>query len=405
MSTPPVSSLPEGISVPAFRSVVPGLLSLTSIFFINFLTRVILAPFLLQIRTEFDLTKAEAGELFFIVSLGYSVGLLTSGFFSSRLEHRKVIVVSALGVSLALALAAFSPTLSWLRANLLLIGLFGGLYFPSGFAVLTSMVPPTNWGKAIAIHELAPNLSFVLAPLIAEFLTAIGLDWRSALAGNALFSLVAVVLFLKFCSAGREKSLQPKPAAYLQTLGRKEFWILAIFFALAIGATQGVYSQTPLYLISSRNMPPDWVNYLLAASRFSGLFLVFWAGMIVDSLGPIRSLRIFVALTGIATITIGLLPGSWVTLAVLIQPTMAGCFFPAGFAVLSAVFPAAMRPLAISLIVPMAVLSGGGLIPAALGIFGDHNLFPLGFIILGSIILFSATLTTVLKPPAAPESE
>lgn len=398
MPTLPDVAAPDSTPNPAFRSVVPGLLSLMGIFLANFMARVVLAPFLLLIRDDFGLTKAQAGELFFLVSLGYSVALLGSGFLSSRLEHRKVIVVSALGMALALGLAAFSPNLLWLRSSLLLVGLFGGLYFPSGFAVLTSMVPPTNWGKAIAIHELAPNLSFVLAPLLAEALTGLDLGWRTALVGNALLSLAAVGLFLRYCSAGREKSIQPRPMAYVNTLGQKQFWILAVFFAMAIGATQGVYSQTPLYLVSVRDLPADWVNYLLAASRVSGLFLVFWAGMIVDRLGPIRALRIFVALTGLATITFGLLPGSWVMLAVLIQPTMGGCFFPAGFAVLSTVYPAAVRPLAISLVVPMAVLSGGGLIPAGLGMFGDHDLFPLGFILLGGIIFLSALLTSALRP-------
>ncbi len=401
-----VSPLPEGTAIPPFRSVVPALLSLTGIFLMNFLTRVILAPFLLFVREDFDLTKAQAGELFFIVSLGYSVALFLSGFFSSKLEHRKVIVVSALGVAAGLCLAAFSPNAAWLRASLLVTGLFGGLYFPSGFAVLTSLVPPTNWGKAIAIHELAPNISFVAAPLLAEALISLGLNWRTALAGVAASSLGAIYFFLRFCSCGREKSIAPQPRAYLNTLGRKEFWVLAMFFALAIGATQGVYSQTPLYLVSSRGMEPDWVNYLLAASRVSGIFLVFWAGMIVDKLGPARALRIFVALTGLATMAYGWLPGSWVILAVLIQPTMGGCFFPAGFAVLSSVFPAKARPMAISLIVPMAVLTGGGAIPAGLGLFGDQNLFALGFLLLGAITFLSATLTVFLGPQAKnPTSE
>ncbi|HDQ41234.1 MAG TPA: MFS transporter [Desulfonatronum sp.] len=288
-----------------------------------------------------------------------------------------------------------SPNSLWLRSSLLVIGLFGGLYFPSGFAVLTSLVPPSNWGKAIAIHELAPNISFVAAPLIAELMISVGLNWRMALAGVAGLALVAIFFFLRFCSCGREKSLAPQPKLYLKTLGRKEFWVLAVFFALAIGATQGVYSQTPLYLVSSKGMEPDWVNYLLAASRISGIFLVFWAGMIVDRLGPVRALRIFVALTGLATLSYGWLPGGWVILAVLVQPTMGGCFFPAGFAVLSSVFPAKSRPMAISLIVPLAVLTGGGAIPAGLGLFGDQGLFSLGFMILGVIIFMSTFLTAV----------
>ncbi len=399
MNTIAVSPGQEGAVAAPFGSVVPALLSLTGIFLVNFLTRVMLAPFLLFIREDFDLTKAQAGELFLILSLGYSAALLASGFVSSRVDHRKVIVVSAMGVGLGLCLAALSPNVLWLRASLLFAGLFGGLYFPSGFAVLTSLVPPTNWGKAIAIHELAPNVSFVVAPLLAEAMMSMGLSWRAALLGVAMLAIVAIVFFLRFCSCGREKSLAPQPRVYLKTLGRKDFWILAVFFALAIGATQGVYSQTPLYLVSSRDMEPDRVNYLLALSRVSGIFLVFWAGMIVDRLGPVRALRIFVALTGLATLAYGWLPGGWVILAVLLQPTLGGCFFPAGFAVLSSVFPAEARPMAISMIVPLAVLTGGGAIPAILGLFGDQALFPLGFMILGCVIFVSAFLTVFLAPP------
>lgn len=397
MTTTITSPGEDGGALP-FRSVVPALLSLTGIFLMNFLTRVILAPFLLFVREDFGLSKAQAGELFFIVSLGYSIALLASGFVSSRLDHRRVILVSAFGVALGLCLAAFSPNVLWLQTSLLATGLFGGLYFPSGFAVLTSLVPPTNWGKAIAIHELAPNISFVAAPLIAELLFSVGLSWRTALAGVAALSLIAIFFFLRCCACGREKSIAPQPRVYLQTIGRKDFWILAVFFAMAIGATQGVYSQTPLYLISSRDMEPDRVNYLLAASRVSGIALVFWAGMIVDRLGPVQALRIFVALTGLTTLAYGWLPGGWIILAVLTQPTMGGCFFPAGFAVLSSVFPAAKRPMAISLIVPLAVLTGGGVIPAGLGMFGDRGLFPLGFMILGGVIFLSAFLTVFLAP-------
>ena len=73
------------------------------------------------------------------------------------------------------------------------LGMAAGLYLPSGIATLTTLVDMRHWGKAIAIHELAPNLSFVTAPLVAEAILA-WFSWRLAFAllGIAALGLAAV---------------------------------------------------------------------------------------------------------------------------------------------------------------------------------------------------------------------
>lgn len=383
-----------------FRTAVSPLLTLTGIFFLNFLTRIILSPFLVYISEEFSLSKAQAGELFLLLSLGYSIALFGSTFISSRISHRAVVIISALGIGAALCLAAVSPSIFWLRTSLFIAGLFGGLYFPSGFALLTSMVSPSHWGKAIAIHEIAPNLSFVSAPLLAELFIRTGLGWRWMLAAIAVYALVAFILFIRFCNCGHDRSIAPNPASYKKILNKPEFWVILSFFILAIGSTQGVFSQTPMYLVTSSDINPQWVNYLLSASRISGIFLVFWAGHLVDNLGVNRALFIFMGLTGLATMALGIMPGTWLVAAVIIQPTMASCYFPAGFAALSISFPAEQRPIAISLIVPCAVLVGGGVIPTILGYFGDRDMFATGFILLGFVISASVMAIRFLPDKA-----
>jgi len=379
-----------------FNKAIPALFALTGIFFLNFITRIILAPFLIFILEDFQLTKAQAGELFLLLSLGYSVALLGSTFVSSRIDHRKVAIISALGISACLCLAALSPSILWLRLSLLSTGLFGGLYFPSGFALLTSMVHPKHWGKAIAIHEIAPNLSFVAAPLLAEIFIRTGLGWRWMLVFVGAYALVALFLFTRFCRTGRERSLRPNPSGYLRVVANPGFWVLILFFSLAIGSTQGIFAQTPLYLITAHDFDSATANYLLSISRLSGIFLVFWAGMLVDRLGIKRALLIFMSLTGLFTMALGFFSGSLLVASVIIQPTMACCYFPAGFAALSRAFSPEERPIAISLIVPSAVLAGGGLIPTMLGYFGDKDMFSTGFVILGAVIAMSAAAVPLL---------
>ncbi|WP_045216217.1 MFS transporter [Desulfonatronovibrio magnus] len=379
-----------------FKTFIPPLLSLTGLFFLNFLTRIILSPFLVYIRQDFDLSIAQSGELFLLLSLGYSIGLFGSAFISSQINHRTVVIISALGVGAALCIAALSVSILQLRACLLVTGLFGGLYFPSGFALLTSMVVPAHWGKAIAIHEIAPNLSFVTAPLLAELFIRTGLGWRWMLVLVGLYAFLAFVMFVRICRCGEEKTEKPNPSTYKQVARKPAFWALLVFFSLAVGSTQGVFAQTPMYLITSTSINPDWVNYLLSISRISGIFLVFWAGYMVDTLGVRRSLFIFMGLTGLCTMGLGVLGGSLLIAAVIIQPTMASCYFPAGFAALSKSFSAGMRPIAISLIIPTAVLVGGGVIPTVLGYFGDKDMFGTGFMLLGAVICLSVAAIRML---------
>ena len=67
-----------------------------------------------------------------------------------------------------------------MRLGLFMVGMATGLYLPSAIATLTSLVPSRHWGKALAIHELAPNLSFVAAPVVSEALM-VWVSWREVL--------------------------------------------------------------------------------------------------------------------------------------------------------------------------------------------------------------------------------
>src|SRR4030042_1927653 len=122
------------------------------------------------IEMELKIGHEEAGSLFFLISLGYCIMLLGSGFVSSRLTHRRTIVLSSMAVGGALLMVGLSSHPWGIRFGLLLLGMAAGLYIPSGMATITGLVSSRDWGKAIGIHELAPNLSFIVAPLIAETL-------------------------------------------------------------------------------------------------------------------------------------------------------------------------------------------------------------------------------------------
>ena len=382
----------------SLRSQIGPLLLMTGIFFLNFIARIILAPLMPTIEMDLGIGHAEAGSLFLLISLGYFTSLMGSGFFSSRFTHRKTIIFSSILLGITLLAVSFSHTLWEIRIGCIIVGLATGLYLPSGISALTSLVRSEDWGKAIAIHELAPNLSFLAAPLISEALL-IWFTWRNILALLGLASLCVGLVFARFGKVGDFPGEPPSPSNVKSLLREPSFWIMIVFFSLGISGTLGIYAMLPLYLVSERGMTQSWANYLVALSRFSGFGVAFLSGMVTDKLGPKVALGGVLLFTGFLTLLLGIVPGSWVVLIVFLQPLIAVCFFPPGFAALAQIGPPSVRNISVSLTVPFGFLMGGGAIPTSIGLFGDAGNFNFGFALVGMITMGGFILLHYLRFP------
>jgi NNP family nitrate/nitrite transporter-like MFS transporter len=393
---------PEQTPYEPFRSAFPAVALIAGVFFFNFLARLIPAPFLVDIEREFGATHAQAGSLFLFLSLGVSVSLAASGFAARSIGHRGAIIASISGVGGFLILSGFCSSLAGLKTSVLLLGLALGLYLPSGISTITSLLDPKDWGKGLAVHETAPNLAFIAAPAIAAALEGLA-SFRIAFAVLGAGALVMALAFALLGKGGRFRGEAPRPEVVRAVAGRPQFWILAVLFSLAAGATFGTYSMLPLYLVSVHGLDAGWANQLLSLSRVPCLVMALSAGVIIDRLGSRGTILFALGATGVLTGLLGLLRGAPLQTAVLVQAMFAVCFFPAGFTAISTCFPVGVRNVAISLIVPTATLLGTGATPALLGWFGDHGRFPFGFVLLGAAVLLGMGLVLLLdlRPGAA----
>jgi NNP family nitrate/nitrite transporter-like MFS transporter len=89
---------------------------------------------------------------------------------------------------------------------------------------------------------------------------------------------------------------------------------------------------------------------------------------------------------------------------VFLQPMVAVCFFPAGFAALGMVVPPSARNIAVSFTTPMAFMIGAGAVPTLIGVIGDLQSFGLGVSLVGGLILAGALLPRFLKFERSPET-
>ncbi len=379
----------------SFRSSLGQLFLLTLLFFMSFMARIVQAPLMPAIEKDLHITHAEAGSLFFILSAGYFITLMGSGFVSARITHRWTMALSIACTGLALLATAASESLWQLRAGLFLTGLCAGLYLPSAIAAITGFVSPRHWGKAIAIHEVAPNLAFVLAPLFAEALLAL-YPWKIVLAILGAGAILSGAVFMRFTRVGAFAGESPNFRSIGALARLPSYWLMILLFGLGISGSLGIYTMLPLFLVSAHGLERDFANTLLAVSRIPGVLVAFGSGWFTDRIGPKRTILLILALNGLLTMALGIAPTAWLPYVVFLQPALAVCFFPAGFAAISRMAPAGARNIAVSMVTPFGFMIGAGAVPALIGWSSDLYSFSVGFLLVGGLILAGSLLSRML---------
>ena len=383
----------------SFRAQVRPVFFLAGLFFLNFASRIILSPLLPTIEKELAISHSQAGFFFFLSSGGYLVGLLSSGVLTSRSSHRLAISASLAGVGIALLTIAAATSLWLIECGLMALGFAAGFYLPSAIATITSLVDKRHWGKAIAIHELAPNLAFFATPFLAEIFLHWS-SWRMGLGLLGVLSLVGSLSFGRFGRGGDFPGESPGSSAFAVLARTPAFWLMMVLFGVGVSSTIGVYAMLPLYLVSQRNFDQSTANTLVAFSRSHGPMLGLLGGWASDKLGAKGTIIISLIFTGITTLLLGTLSGPALGAAVLVQPLVAVWFFPAAFAAIAMITPPSARNLAVAFSVPVGYIIGGGAIPTFIGIMGDAGSFATGFVVTGLLIAAGGLLSIRLRLPA-----
>ena len=111
------------------------------------------------------------------------------------------------------------------------------------------------------------------------------------------------------------------------------------------------------------------------------------------------SWRLILILLGSTDIVVGIADNFWLVIVVILQPLLAFCFFPAGFAALSLVVPSTIQNLGVSFTVSLGFIVGAGATSMLIGTMGDSATFAAGIVIAGALISCGTVLSVFLKKP------
>lgn len=346
--------------------------------------RLLLAPLLLRICASFSIGYDLGTSFFLFASVGFSVGLLISGYIAHILNHQNTITLGAVATGLALICGALASRVLFFQLCMLVMGFSNGLYHGSGISRVTQIVPESHRTRALSFHETGSMSAFVLAPLISASAAPL-ISWRGVLALTGLITIISALLFRKRPDVDGGYGTSPRLINIRRFSRIPSYWIVLSLMAITHALLLGVFAVLPAFLELEHGLSESRLNTLIGISKTAGLCFVFLAGMLADRYGTRRVMSFILGFTGFFTLVLALAEGPLLIAAVILQPMLSQSFFPAALATMSALVDREVRNLAIALAIPITTFIGGGVTPAVLGALGEISSGFIGLGVLGLI--------------------
>ncbi|WP_430504939.1 MFS transporter [Haloparvum sp. PAK95] len=137
---------------------------------------------------EFGVSAAVIG---LVVGAGYGlvgIGALPSGILADRLESRRLILLSVVGMGASFLLVSLARGVVTLGVAVVVWGAFASLYHPCGLSLISRSAEER--GTVFAYHGAGGNVGTAAGPLVTALLL-LAVEWRVAVALLALPAFVA----------------------------------------------------------------------------------------------------------------------------------------------------------------------------------------------------------------------
>jgi predicted MFS family arabinose efflux permease len=149
-------------------------------------------PLLLEMGHTYGATAGRTGFVAVATQVGYAMGLLFFVPLGDLLERRALMMRMFAAVAVALVLVALAPSLSWLIAGSVLIGLFASVTHVV-LPIAPDLVSDEQRGRAIGIVMTGLLLGILLARTFAGWVSHVT-GWRSVFVIAAIMNAAFVPL-------------------------------------------------------------------------------------------------------------------------------------------------------------------------------------------------------------------
>lgn len=182
-----------------------------------------------QMQGQLGATSSEISWVLTSYIVAATAFMPLTGYFSDRLGQRAYLIYATGGFTIASALCGISFNLTEIVAFRIAQGLAGAALAPLSQAIMTSLYPPEERGKAMAMWGLGVVVGPVLGPSLGGWLTE-ALSWRWTFFINIPVGIASMLLAARYLpdSPRRPRTMD---------------WTGFILLALSVGALQFVLDR------------------------------------------------------------------------------------------------------------------------------------------------------------------
>src|SRR5256712_971279 len=148
--------------------------------------------FLLAWQLEFGADDVTLGLLAAAGFGFYGLGAVPFGFLADRRPPGRLLLLCAAGIAISVLGVAASPSIPVLALSLSALGLFSGIYPPTGLSIISRVV--AEQGRGMGWHGMGGSLGIAAGPAFVGATLAFGWSWRSVACLLGIPSLVALLL-------------------------------------------------------------------------------------------------------------------------------------------------------------------------------------------------------------------
>ena len=146
-------------------------------FFSTQSSSLMLAPLLVDIAAEFDVSVAVAGQVGTATFAAWAISVVSVGPLSDSLGRRSVALVGLSLLAVGVLASAFAPNLETLMVTRVVTGLGGGMIPPNGMAAVVDVVPHERLARAVGTLISFTTLSAVIGVPAVALMADVG-SWR-----------------------------------------------------------------------------------------------------------------------------------------------------------------------------------------------------------------------------------
>ena len=293
---------------------------------------------LTKMATEWSMSPAEKGWVVSIGFVGMAIGAVCSGALADRWGRRNVFAVTLVTYSIATALCAFAPNLTWLLVFRFIVGLGLGGQLPVAVTLVSEYIPAQVRGRFIVLLESFWGLGWLVAALVSYFVIP-SYGWHVAFLIGGLPALYVFMILKKVpesvpylinrgrieeahalvqklereCGVEVIQQIEVQPVAAKQTVSFSQLWsnpfakrtlmLWLIWFGI-VYSYYGIFTWLPSLLVKQGYSIVQSFEYVLVMilAQLPGYIAAAW---LVEKLGRKWTLAGFIGLCAISAYFFG----------------------------------------------------------------------------------------------------